>query len=141
MMKYLLTIVCIALLTCCTISGEVPSTEYFLFKEWRLDKVTVNGIESSEDVSSYRVALQDDFTFVETGVDGQAYEGTWALKNNGKLIEMEGTYWSIELECAIVEFLIVDIQLRELEVRPLKGCDKLGSGNLDIIYFLVPVKQ
>ena len=140
-MRQLLTIVSIAILTSCTISGEIPRTEYFLFKEWRLDKVTVNGDESTEDVSQYRVQLMEDFTFVETGVDGNSYEGAWSIDDNGNIIAMEGTFWATELECVIVEFLVLDLQLRQLKVRPLKGCDKLGAGNLDIVYYLVPVKQ
>lgn len=140
-MKRITAILFIISFVGCTITEEVPKTEYFLFKEWRLEKVTINGQLSAEAIENYRIELKEDFTFEETGVDGEEYAGTWSLDNNGTIIELSGTYWSIDLECEVVEFLIVDIQLRELIVRPLKGCDKLGAGNLDIIFYLVPVKQ
>lgn len=136
-----LTGLLLILLLGCTISEDAPSTEYFLFKQWRLEKVTINGDRSTEDVSAYRILLMEDFTFVETGVDGMEYDGTWTLSENATIVELNGTFWSQELSCPVVEFLIVELQLRELKVRPLKGCDKLGAGNLDIIYHLVPVKQ
>jgi len=125
----------------CSIDEDAPGTEYFLFKQWRLEKVTINGALSAEDIAPYRIELMEDFTFEETGVDENEYTGTWTLDNNGTILELSGTYWSIGLGCEQVEFLIVDLQLRELIVRPLKGCDKLGAGNLDIIFYLVPVKQ
>ncbi len=125
----------------CTVSEDAPKTEYFLFKEWKLEKVTVNGQLSTEPIENYRIELKEDFTFTETGVDGEQYSGIWSLDNNSTILELNGTYWAIELECEEVAFLIVDLQLRELVVRPIKGCDKLGAGNLDIIFYLVPVKQ
>ncbi len=140
-MKQIVAILFIISFVRCTITEEVPKTEYFLFKEWRLEKVTINSQLSTEATENYRIELKEDFTFEEIGVDGEEYAGTWSLDNNGTIIELSGTYWSIDLECEVVEFLIVDIQLRELIVRPLKGCDKLGAGNLDIIFYLVPVKQ
>ncbi len=137
-MRYLLVFI---VLVGCTVSEEAPGTEFFLFKEWKLEKVTVNGQLSTEPIENYRIELKEDFTFTETGVDGEKYSGIWSLRNNSTIVELNGTYWSIALECEQVEFLIVDLQLRELVVRPIKGCDKLGAGNLDIIFYLVPVKQ
>ena len=74
----------------CEISGEIPELNYFLNREWKLEKVTVNGLEDTDvDLSPYRLQLNEDFTFNETSIKGNELEGTWRLDNNATILTLE----------------------------------------------------
>lgn len=118
----------------CSISGEFPEREFFLNKQWKIEKVAVSGQQDSQtDLSFYRIMLNEDFTFEETSIEGEENEGVWLLDNNGTILVL--AYESgVELK-----YLVVELQIRKLVLRVLQADDKIGS--LDILYFMVPVKQ
>ncbi len=121
------------LLTGCEITGEIPELAYFLNKEWRLESVTVNGSDVVDvDISGYRIQLNKDFTFNETGTEGSESSGVWQLDNNATILAME---YESGME---IKYLIINLQIRKLDLRVIQSEDKIGS--LDILYSLVPVK-
>ena len=117
----------------CEIIGEIPELSFFLNKEWRLESVSVNGSDVVDvDISGYRIRLNKDFTFNETGIEGAENSGIWQLDNNATILEME---YENGVE---IKYLIIDLQIRQLVLRVIQSEEKIGS--LDILYNLVPVK-
>ena len=117
----------------CEIIGEIPELSFFLNKEWRLESVSVNGSDVVDvDISGYRIRLNKDFTFNETGIEGAENSGIWQLDNNATILAME---YENGVE---VKYLIIDLQIRQLVLRVIQSEEKIGS--LDILYNLVPVK-
>ena len=117
----------------CEITGEIPELDYFLNKEWKLEKVIVNGKEEIDvDLSLYRLQLNRDLTFKESSITGVELEGTWRLDNNATILILE---YPDESEFG---FIIVELQIRNLTMRVIQSEDKIGS--LDILYYMIPVK-
>ena len=117
----------------CEIIGEIPELSFFLNKEWRLESVSVNGSDVVDvDISGYRIRLNKDFTFNETGIEGAENSGIWQLDNNATILAME---YENGVE---IKYLIIDLQIRQLVLRVIQSEEKIGS--LDILYNLVPVK-
>jgi hypothetical protein len=117
----------------CEITGEIPELQYFLNKEWKLDKVVVNGKEEiGDDLSQYRLRLNEDLTFQETSIRGVEVEGTWRLDNNASILILE---YPDDSEFG---FIIVELQIRNLTMRVIQSEEKIGS--LDILYYMIPVK-
>ena len=128
-----LTLLSIALFSGCEISGEIPELDFFLNKEWKIEKVTVNGLDQTdEDLSLYRLQLNEDLTFSETSIPGNQQAGTWSLDNNGTILTLEYE------DGSELRFIISDIQIRSLVLSVIQSEDKIGS--LDIVYHLIPVK-
>jgi hypothetical protein len=122
------------LITGCSITGEFPDAEYFLNKQWKIEKVAVSGqMDTQTDLSLYRIQLNKDYTFEETSIEGVENVGVWQLDNNGTVLTLE--YESGEE----LQYLVVELQIRKLILRVLQSDNKIGS--LDILYFMVPVKQ
>ena len=117
----------------CEISGDVPELNYFLNREWKIEKVVVNGREETdEDLYLYRLQLKDDYTFTETSIKGNEQEGTWRLDNNATILTLEYA------DGSEFGFILVEIQIRNLLMRVIQSEEKIGS--LDIVYHLIPVK-
>ena len=134
LLKIFIVIIPIVLLSGCEITGEIPELDYFLNKQWKLEKVVVNGKrETDVDLSLYRLQLNDDFTFKEISIRGEETEGTWRLDNNATILVL--TYPD-ESEFG---FIIIELQIRNLVLRVIQSETKIGS--LDILYHMVPVKS
>ena len=117
----------------CEITGEIPELQYFLNKEWKLEKVVVNGKEETDvDLSLYRLQLNENLTFNETSIKGNEVEGTWRLDNNATILTLEYP------DGREFGFIIVDLQIRNLVMRVIQSEEKIGS--LDILYHMIPVK-
>ena len=118
----------------CEIAGEIPELQYFLNKEWKLEKVVVNGKEETDvGLSQYRLQLNEDLTFNETSIRGVEVEGNWRLDNNATILILE---YPDDSEFG---FIIVELQIRNLTMRVIQSEAKIGS--LDILYYMIPVRK
>jgi len=135
-MRRFISLAVLSIVSACDISESIPELQFFLNKEWRAEKVTVNGqTQDDKEVSNYRISLKDDFTFEETYFDGSLRMGEWSLDNNATILVLS---YDTGYE---IEFLIIEVQIRQLVLRALRSNDKIGSGSgLDILYYLVPVR-
>ena len=130
---YYLCFITLIFFSGCEITGEIPELDYFLNKEWKLEKVVVNGKEETDvDLSQYRLQLNKDLTFQETSIRGVEVEGTWRLDNNASILILE---YPDDSEFG---FIIVELQIRNLTLRVIQSEEKIGS--LDIVYYMIPVK-
>ena len=130
---YYVCLITVILSSGCEITGEIPELVYFLNKEWKLEKVVVNGKEETDvDLSLYRLQLNRDLTFKESSITGVELEGTWRLDNNATILILQ---YPDESEFG---FIIVELQIRNLTMRVIQSEDKIGS--LDILYYMIPVK-
>ena len=131
---YSITMIMGIILAGCEITGEVPELNYFLNRQWKLEKVVVNGKQETEvDLSLYRLRLNDDFTFKEISIRGVETEGAWRVDNNATILVLE---YPDDSEFG---FIIVELQIRTLVLRVIQSESKIGS--LDILYHMVPVKS
>jgi len=131
---YSITMIMGFILAGCEITGEVPELNYFLNRQWKLEKVVVNGKQETEvDLSLYRLRLNDDFTFKEISIRGVETEGAWRVDNNATILVLE---YPDDSEFG---FIIVELQIRTLVLRVIQSESKIGS--LDILYHMVPVKS
>ena len=117
---------------------EVSETEFFIAKEWKIQSVFRDGelqtqadMEPGDDLSSFRLFIQEDFTFRRIYFDGTETAGSWQLTSGlTQLALFVG-------EANEERWLLLDLKLRRLEMRLLQNPDK---PQLDIRYVLEPVK-
>lgn len=143
--KHFLTLTASLLLfmtACETQEILISEIEFFIAKEWKLDKLIGNGVEQTDEIIQvdypshslgfYRLKLNEDFTFVRTGVNNITLNGTWTL--SAGLSQLRLTFEDGREE----HYLLLDLEVRRLEMRVLQDPNKLGE--LDIRYILEPVK-
>jgi len=151
MKKYLhktLQSVSLCLMLAALISGcetqeiVVPEIEFFIAKEWKIDKFSINGkvMEASEMdpgdlISPYRLKLKDDFTFTQTYIDGTIGKGNWALKAGFSQLILSFTNSGDE-----ISYLINTLEVRQLDVTLMQGIKDNQTGTWDYRYILVPIR-
>ena len=144
--KYFLTLTAYLLLlfmtACDTQEILISEIEFFIAKEWKIDKVFLNGVKQtneliqetkpSDRLEFYRLKLSKDFTFERTGIDNKTSTGTWVLSAGLSQVQLTFENGTVE------HYLLLDLEVRRLEMRVLQDPGKLGE--LDIRYILEPVK-
>ncbi|MEN8251720.1 MAG: hypothetical protein ABFS32_22565 [Bacteroidota bacterium] len=130
------------LLSCDTAEIEISGIEFFIAQEWKIESVIVNGTPATDtDLSKYRLNLKDDFTFTRTTIEDQDEGGNWHLTSG--LTQLVLFVDDPREE----KYLLLNLEVRQLEMRLLYNSFKEEegqapiSGELDIRYILVPVKE
>lgn len=128
-----LSLVLILLLPACESQNIVVSEiEFFIAKEWKIKAVFQDGEPVTDtDLTSYRLILNEDFTFKRTYFDGQTTNGTWQLTSGLTQLLLYVNEPQEE------RWLLLDLEVRRLEMRLLQNPSK---PQLDIRYVLEPVK-
>jgi len=132
----------ITITSCETQDILISEIEFFIAKEWKIESFIGNGDKQTEEMilaedpsyslSFYRLDLKDDFTFSRTGINNHTKTGTWNLTAGLSQLQLFFDDGSEE------HYLLLDLEVRRLEMRVLQDPDKLGE--LDIRYILEPVK-
>ena len=146
LVKYLQTIslsfmLVVILPGCETQEILVPEIEFFIAKEWRMDKFYGNGrlltdadLVSGDMITTYRLNLKDDFTFTRIYFDGTTEGGDWALTAGlSQLILFVN-------ESREESYLLLNLEVRQLEISLLQELKENQSGQWDIRYILVPIR-
>ena len=135
LIKYLAFIILIPMGSCqLTTDAEAPDEEFFLSREWRIQKVIVNGSEVTDvDLSQYLLRLNSDGTFFRRGIEGNDENGNWGLNSN--VTQMILFVGEINEE----RYFIIDLQIRTLELQLIQDSDKTGS--LEIRYILEAIRE
>ena len=135
---FLSFVIALALQGCELPEIEVSEIEFFIAKEWKIESVFQDGIlqtnadmVAGDQLESYRLVLNDDFTFDRIFFDGQVKKGTWQLTSGLTQIVL---FVDEPIE---ERWLLLDLGVRRLEMRLLQAPDK---PQLDIRYVLEPVK-
>lgn len=116
----------------CGVTEDIPNIEFFLNKEWKMTKVEVNKLPVTDDLSLYRLQLNDDFTFAETYFEGAEFSGNWQLDNNGTVLVL------IRESGDQFKFIIANVGVRVLQLSVIQ--EDFKDGSLEIDYFLEPVR-
>lgn len=132
-----------SLLSCDTAEIQVSEIEFFIANDWKLESFYGNGelideesiktINSSHSLENYNLKLNDDFTFNKTGFDNIEKSGTWELTAGLSQLIL---YLDDQTD---EHYLILNLEVRKLELRVLKDPGKVGE--IDIRYILVPVRN
>ena len=130
------------IVSCETQEILVSEIEFFIAKEWKIESVVVNGEIQSDKIiqvdnpthslSFYRLTLNEDFTFTQTGIDGETGSGVWSLTSGLTQLVL------FVDDPREVNYLLLNLEIRSLEMRALQ--DDFKNGQLDIRYNLKPVK-
>jgi hypothetical protein len=130
------------IVSCETQEILVSEIEFFIAKDWKIESVVVNGEVQSDKIiqadnpthslSFYRLTLNEDFTFTQTGIDGETGSGVWALTSGLTQLVL------FVDDPREVNYLLLNLEIRRLEMRALQ--DDFKNGQLDIRYTLEPVK-
>lgn len=114
----------------------VPEIEFFIAKEWRIQEAYRDGIlltdetiNAGENLQSYRLKLNEDFTFDQLDVQGNLRTGAWALTSGLQQLVLFQNQPETE------HWLIIDLQIRRLEIK-----QEATKDNRDVRFILVPVK-
>ncbi len=128
-----LSLILILLFPACESQNIVVSEiEFFIAKEWKIKAVFQDGEPVTDtDLTSYRLILNEDFTFKRTYFDGQTTNGTWQLTSGLTQLLLYVNEPQEE------RWLLLDLEVRRLEMRLLQNPSK---PQLDIRYVLEPVK-
>lgn len=120
--KYIVTGIAIVLMTSCDPLPEEEQIEFFLSKKWQLVDLQMNGFtDETVNISRYTLDFKEDQTMTRTNFDGSTQQGNWALANaDRELVIFEG-------EAEEQRFLIIDIQIRRLELQTLITSSKTGA--------------
>jgi hypothetical protein len=129
----LLLLTIIVFVGCETTVIEVNEIEFFITKNWKIESVIVNGdVITDTDLTQYRLELKDDFTFNRTTIEGVEDVGEWKLTAGlSQLVLFVG-------DPREERYLLLDLKVRKMEIKLLQ--DSFKQGELDIRYFLEPVK-
>ena len=130
------------IVSCETQEILVSEIEFFIAKDWKIESVVVNGEVQSDEIiqaahpthslSFYRLTLNEDFTFNQTGIDGETGSGVWTLTSGLTQLVL------FVDDPREVNYLLLNLEIRSLEMRALQ--DDFKNGQLDIRYTLEPVK-
>ena len=141
--RLLLIVGLVGLVNCDTAEIENTEIEFFIAKEWKLesfygngeliDEETIKARDASHSLSYYKIKLNDDFTFIKTGFDNIEKSGNWELTAGLSQLIL---YFDDETD---EHYLILNLEVRKLELRVLKDPGKVGE--IDIRYILVPVRN
>lgn len=129
------------LASCETQEILVPEIEFFLSKEWRLEEAYRGDdlyTSTGEDLSLYRLKLNEDFTYEKTDVFGQLKKGNWVLRSGLTQLILDDPNPS-----NAAHYLIIDLRIRRLELRQIPSTQsggRVSEVNLAARYILVPVK-
>lgn len=138
----------------CEVPGlEDPDNEFFITKAWKAKEITQAGDQPSKSTNYevYRLVINEDFTyerinFIEIDETPLEDYGTWNLIGGQSqlVLTLDPIFWS-EARDTVEYYLIVDLQLRELELKKTGSPDVLkpnsAGGDSDIRYILEPVKN
>jgi len=124
-----LTVVAIS----CDPLPEEDQIRFFLSNEWRLVDIKSNGVsEENVDFSRYKLTLNSDQTMVLIDFDGTIRKGEWKLANGDtELILFDG-------ETDQQRYLIVDLQIRRMELQTVLESYKTGSTEFRFLFEPVP---
>ena len=119
----------------------INEIEFFIAKEWKMDKYYFNGelkedgdMDAGDQITTYRLKLNDDFTFTRTYFDGTVEGGEWALTAGlSQLILFVN-------DPREENYLLLNLEVRQLEIRLLQEIKNNQNGQWDIRYILVPIK-
>lgn len=130
---YSLFVIIISIASVCDPLPEEAQLEFFLSKKWDLTDLKMNGLtDETVDISRYSLEFNEDRTMERTNFDGSVQQGNWTLINNDReLIIFEG-------EAEEQRFLIVDIQLRRLELQTLITSNKTGAAEFRFVFNPAP---
>lgn len=142
-LSLVMSLMLLTIMTACdTQEILISEIEFFIAKEWKLDNAIVNGVEQTNEIIQvdrpshnlgfYRLKLEEDFTFERTGIDNVSLKGTWSLTAGLSQVHLSFEDGTEE------HYLLLDLEVRRLEMRVLQDPSKLGE--LDIRYILKPVK-
>lgn len=131
--KYLSIVMITMLIIACDPLPEEAQIEFFLSKKWNLVDLKMNGFnDETVDISRYSLTFREDFSMTRTNFDGSTLEGNWALINNDReLVLFEG-------QSEEQRFLIIDIQLRRLELQTLITSNKTGAAEFRFTFDPAP---
>lgn len=132
-----------SLISCDPAQIETSEIEFFIAKEWKIESFYGNGEliteeilksqNSSHSLENYRLKLYEDFSFIRTGFDAIESSGTWELTAGLSQLIL---YFNDQPN---EHYIILNLEVRKLELRVLKDPEKLGE--IDIRYILIPVKE
>ena len=130
---YWFVLVMIVLSTACDPLPEEAQIEFFLSKKWDLTDLKMNGLtDETVDISRYSLEFNEDRSMIRTNFDGSTEQGSWELINGDReLIIFEG-------QAEEQRFLIIDIQLRRLELQTLITSNKTGAAEFRFIFDPAP---
>jgi len=131
--KHLVVMLLMILTAACDPLPDEAQIEFFLSKKWDLVDLKMNGqTDETVDISRYSLEFNEDRSMTRTSFDGTMEQGDWALINNDReLIIFEGA-------AEEQRFLIVDIQLRRLELQTLITSNKTGAAEFRFIFDPAP---
>ena len=106
--------------TCEVPSIEVEDREFLLTKEWKAKEIirTGQGDPNPVDLESFRLKLNQDFTFTKTefsdlNTTTSEFSGTWNLIANQSQLELTQPTDSIPI---IDRYAIISLKLREIQM-------------------------
>ena len=121
--------IAVTLMISCDPLPEEAQIEFFLSKKWDLIDLQMNGFtDETVDISRYTLEFNEDGSMTRTNFDGSIEMGSWSLVNGDReLIIFEG-------QAEEQRFLIIDIQIRRLELQTLITSNKTGATEFRFIF-------